>query len=98
MYNLQGKEIRGPVGNQNPILLVSNMKMGDMIFTGTMYVDLEEAQGQNACIGLIFGYQSNQKFYVVEWWRDMQIMPTADSLTYNLKGIIIKVSLLLHRE
>ncbi|XP_030849672.1 uncharacterized protein LOC105444601 [Strongylocentrotus purpuratus] len=78
---------------QDPALLVSKEKIGDVVFSGTMYVDSDEATGEDMCIGLVFGYQNTKKFYVVQWWKTFRQKEDDEEWISNLGGLVIKTVL-----
>ncbi|XP_071504668.1 uncharacterized protein [Diadema antillarum] len=86
-----GREVTGPF-NAEPSSLVSRDNLGDMVFTGTMYVDQSPESGQDNSIGIVFGYQSNGDFYLVQWWRDYRLLSWSpySRHIHSLKGVMIK--------
>ncbi|XP_071504671.1 uncharacterized protein [Diadema antillarum] len=90
-FKHEGREVTGPF-NAEPSSLVSRDNLGDVNFTGTMYVDQSPESGQDNSIGIVFGYQSNNDFYLVQWWRDYRLLSSApySRHIHSLKGVMIK--------
>ena len=63
-------------------------RYGPVDYSGTIYV--KDSQGSDY-LGVVFGYQSNRKFYVVMWRRENINYGKAD---YNagIKGLQLKVN------
>ncbi|XP_074635587.1 thrombospondin-3-like isoform X2 [Acropora palmata] len=68
----KGREIVQSV-NSNPGLLISYTKFGHVDYSGTFFIS-DTLDDDFA--GIVFGYQSNRKFYVCSWKKKTQ--------TYNL--------------
>eukprot|EP00795_Rhopilema_esculentum_P007442 gene7442-13206_t len=75
----QGREILQTI-NGNPGALLSKTFFGDLIFTGTLMIRSPPfgVTPDDDYVGIIFGFQSNRKFYVCSWKRGSQ--------SYNLKN------------
>lgn len=63
-------------------------RYGPVDFSGTIYV--KDSQGSDY-LGVVFGYQSNRKFYVVMWRRENINYGNADYNT-GIKGLQLKVN------
>ena len=68
---------------------LGQQRYDNLKFTGVLFVN--EAKKSNDCIGLVFGYHSNKKFYTVLWRNDNA---NYQNSTYEvgIRGIQIKVS------
>nr|XP_054757138.1 thrombospondin-4-like [Lytechinus pictus] len=84
-FDDEGREVHGKKDKNVPVLLVSNEKFEDVIYTGTMYVNGDEETGDNMCIGLVFGFHDIRQFYLVQWWKQFGFQTET-----NLPGIVIK--------
>ena len=58
-----------------------------MDYSGTLYV--KDSEGSDY-LGVVFGYQSNRKFYVVMWRRENINFGKADT-NAGIKGLQLKV-------
>ena len=69
-------------------LIKGATRYGPVDYSGTIYV--KDSQGSDY-LGVVFGYQSNRKFYVVMWRRENINYGNAD---YNagIKGLQLKVN------
>ncbi|CAH1786413.1 unnamed protein product [Owenia fusiformis] len=83
-----GKEIRQlEDAVEKPVMLISKASYETLDYSGTFYVRSDDKDNY---IGFVFGYQNNQKFYVVMW----QSNNTNKDLTAyrgGLRGLQIKV-------
>ena len=70
------------------ILVVGQQKYGEVDFSATMYVNTKEGEDY---IGVVFGYQSNTKFYVLTW-RNKSINLDSNTYKAGITGIQIKVT------
>ena len=68
---------------------LGQQKYGEVDFSGTMYVNTKSGEDY---FGVVFGYQSNTKFYVLTW-RHKNINLNNDTYKAGIKGIQIKVFL-----
>ena len=68
-------------------LVVGSRRYGPMDYSGTMYV--KDSEGSDY-LGVVFGYQSNQKFYVVMWRRE-NINFGEEDTNAGIKGLQLKV-------
>lgn len=70
---------------------VGTTRYGPVDYTGVLYV-----QGRDASdyVGVVFGYQSNRKFYVVMWRRENSNFEELNDRA-GIKGVQLKVRLLL---
>ncbi|XP_063956498.1 uncharacterized protein LOC129263243 [Lytechinus pictus] len=84
-FSDKGREVHGKKDKNVPVLLVSDEKFEDVIYTGTMYVNGDEETGDNMCIGLVFGFHDIRQFYLVQWWKQFGFQTET-----NLPGIVIK--------
>ena len=66
---------------------IGNTRYGPVDYTGTMYV---KASSGSDYIGVVFGYQTNRKFYVV-MWRKENINYAASDINAGIKGLQLKV-------
>lgn len=62
-------------------------RYGAVDYSGTIYV--KDSEGSDY-LGVVFGYQSNRKFYVVMWRRENINFGSADTNT-GIKGLQLKV-------
>ena len=68
-------------------LSVGSTRYGPVDYSGTIYVkDLEGSD----YLGVVFGYQSNRKFYVVMWRRE-NINFAKEDINAGIKGLQLKV-------
>lgn len=67
IYN-KGSEIL-QLKNSNPGVVVGKNSFGSADFEGTIYVDTDN---DDDYIGFVFGFQSDQKFYIVMWKKTNQ--------------------------
>ena len=58
-----------------------------MDYSGTIYV--KDSEGSDY-LGVVFGYQSNRKFYIVMWRRETINFGKSDTNT-GIKGLQLKV-------
>ncbi|XP_022097497.1 thrombospondin-1-like [Acanthaster planci] len=79
-----GKEIRDISNTIMPSMLVSQVSMASVDYSGTMFVNTNEG---NNYIGFVFGYQSNRKFYVVMWRHENMNNPRNKG---GIRGLQIK--------
>ena len=68
-------------------LVVGSTRYGPMDYSGTMYV--KDSEGSDY-LGVVFGYQSNRKFYVVMWRRE-NINFGKEDTNAGIKGLQLKV-------
>lgn len=67
--------------------VVGSTRYGPMDYSGTMYV--KDSEGSDY-LGVVFGYQSNRKFYVVMWRRE-NINFGKEDTNAGIKGLQLKV-------
>ena len=65
-------------------------RYGDLTYSGVLFVNEEKGAGDY--IGIVFGYQSNRKFYVI-LWRNENSNYLHNTYKAGIKGIQIKVRL-----
>ena len=69
--------------------LTGRTRYGPVDYSGTLYVKGKDGSDY---IGVVFGYQSNRKFYVAMWRREN--LNYADSnINAGIKGLQLKVTL-----
>lgn len=83
-----GKEII-QVANSDPGLAVGYPSFGGLDYFGTIFVDTD---ADNDFIGLVFGYQSSSKFYLVTWKKAGQVYwDYKPFIAHSKTGLSIKV-------
>ncbi|KAK3592562.1 hypothetical protein CHS0354_000890 [Potamilus streckersoni] len=70
-----------------PALLIGEQTYGAIKYSGTWFVKDKDA---NDFIGLVFGYVSNQRFYLVMWKRKTSNIGNSHFIT-GIRGLAIKV-------
>ncbi|XP_074618758.1 uncharacterized protein LOC141877629 isoform X2 [Acropora palmata] len=82
-----GVDVEHLSNTNRPGMLIGATRYGPVDYSGTIYV--KDSQGSDY-LGVVFGYQSNLKFYVVMWRRENINYGKAD---YNagIKGLQLKV-------
>eukprot|EP00794_Sanderia_malayensis_P004541 gene4541-5138_t len=92
----QGREILQTV-NGNPGALIGKSNFGHLIFTGTLSIRSPDngTRPDDDYVGIIFGFQSNRKFYVCSWKRSKQSYSITGSTlpyprAYGRQGISLK--------
>ena len=68
-----------------PSMLIGGDAIGPMDYTGTLYVNGDTGDDY---IGIVFGYHSNRKFYLVMWKHENENWNTDQA---GIKGLQIKV-------
>ena len=68
-------------------LSVGSTRYGPVDYSGTIYV--KDMEGSDY-LGVVFGYQSNRKFYVVMWRRE-NINFAKEDINAGIKGLQLKV-------
>lgn len=68
-------------------LALGSTRYGPVDYSGTIYV--KDSEGSDY-LGVVFGYQSNRKFYVVMWRRENINFGKADT-NAGIKGLQLKV-------
>ena len=68
-------------------LASGSRRYGPADYSGTIYV--KDSEGSDY-LGVVFGYQSNRKFYVVMWRRENINFGKADT-NAGIKGLQLKV-------
>ena len=71
-------------------LVTGSTRYGPVDYSGTIYV--KDSEGSDY-LGVVFGYQSNRKFYVVMWRRENINFANGDINT-GIKGLQLKVRIL----
>ncbi|XP_071850679.1 uncharacterized protein [Apostichopus japonicus] len=84
LINDNGKDIRHINDTEMPSMLIGLNGYGPVDYSGTWYVNGD--MGENF-MGIVFGYQSNRKFYLVLWKHDNGNNP---NYSPGLRGIQIK--------
>ncbi len=69
------------------LLFVGKTRYGPVDYTGTLYVKGSESSDY---VGVVFGYQSNRKFYVVMWRRENSNFQEQNDRA-GIKGVQLKV-------
>ena len=62
-------------------------KYGPVDYTGVLYI---QGRGATDYVGVVFGYQSNRKFYVVMWRRESSNFQELNDRA-AIKGLQLKV-------
>ncbi|XP_067687415.1 uncharacterized protein [Haliotis asinina] len=80
----QGREVRQEATTRRPIALIGPQALDHMDFYGTTFLEDDVCEG---FIGLIFGYQSARKFYLITWRQNFK------NFDYNggMKGLQIRL-------
>ena len=71
-----------------PHVPVGQVRYGPVDFSGVLYVKESESADY---VGLVFGYQSNRKFYVVMWRRENSNFEDQNDRA-GIKGVQLKVT------
>lgn len=74
--------------NKQCSFCVGSTRYGPVDYIGTMYVKESDTSHY---IGIVFGYQSNHKFYVIMWRRE-NINYANLNINAGIKGLQIKVT------
>jgi len=82
-----GVDVEHVSNTNHPGMLIGSTRYGAMDYSGTIYVKDKEGSDY---LGVVFGYQSNRKFYVVMWRRENVNFASADIST-GIKGLQLKV-------
>ena len=74
--------------------VLSNFNVGNQRYTGVNYSGVLHVNSDEGIdyIGIVFGYQSNKKFYVIMWRHENNNLYN-DTYKAGIKGIQIKVSM-----
>ena len=74
--------------------MLSNFNVGNQRYTGVNYSGVLHVNSDEGIdyIGIVFGYQSNKKFYVIMWRHENNNLYN-DTYKAGIKGIQIKVSM-----
>ncbi|XP_078366293.1 uncharacterized protein LOC144650486 [Oculina patagonica] len=73
--------------SQHPSMLIGKTRYGPVDYTGTLYVKGSESSDY---VGVVFGYQSNRKFYVVMWRRENSNFQE-QNYRAGIKGVQLKL-------
>lgn len=73
--------------SQHPSMLIGSVRYGPVDYSGVLFV--KGAEGSDY-VGVVFGYQSNRKFYVV-MWRKESINFRESNIQAGLKGLQLKL-------
>ena len=71
-----------------PLFAVGNQRYTGVNYSGVLHVNSDEGIDY---IGIVFGYQSHKKFYVIMWRHENNNL-YKDTYKAGIKGIQIKVS------
>jgi len=73
--------------SRHPSMLIGTPRYGPVDYTGVLYI-----QGRDASdyVGVVFGYQSNRKFYVVMWRRENSNFQELNDRA-GIKGVQLKL-------
>ena len=69
------------------LFTLGQQKYGEVDFSGTLFVNTNDGDDY---VGVVFGYQSNTKFYVLTW-RRTSINLNSNTYKAGITGIQIKV-------
>jgi len=83
----KGQDVEQKQKTRRPVMLIGQQKYGEVDFSGTIFVNTKDGEDY---IGLVFGYQSNTKFYVLTW-RHKNINLNNDTYKAGITGIQIKL-------
>ncbi|XP_022792613.1 uncharacterized protein LOC111331710 [Stylophora pistillata] len=73
--------------SKHPAMLIGQVRYGPVDFSGVLYVKESESADY---VGLVFGYQSNRKFYVVMWRRENSNFKDLNDRA-GIKGVQLKL-------
>ncbi|XP_074619049.1 uncharacterized protein LOC141877908 isoform X1 [Acropora palmata] len=73
--------------SKHPSMLIGSPRYGPVDYSGVLYVKGSEGSDY---VGVVFGYQSNRKFYVVMWRRENSNFQASNSQT-GIKGVQLKI-------
>eukprot|EP00794_Sanderia_malayensis_P016720 gene16720-18414_t len=82
-----GMDVEQLQTTKRPSLLIGQQKYGEVEFSGTLFVNSKAGQDY---VGVVFGYQSNTKFYVL-MWRHNNMNLGSNTYKAGMKGIQIKL-------
>ncbi|XP_068721591.1 uncharacterized protein [Montipora capricornis] len=82
-----GVDVEHLSDTSRPGMLIGSTRYGPNDYSGTIYV--KDSHGSDY-LGVVFGYQSNQKFYVVMWRRENINYGDGD-INAGIKGVQLKV-------
>lgn len=84
----KGRDIEQVQKTSRPSMLIGNQRYGEISYSGVMFVNEINVTGDY--IGLVFGYQSNKKFYLL-LWRHNNDNYLHNTYKAGIKGIQIKL-------
>nr|AXL14330.1 mega-thrombospondin [Nematostella vectensis] len=84
---VKGIDVEHVSNSSRPAMLIGETRYGPVDFSGTLYV---KGSSGTDYIGVVFGYQTNQKFYVV-MWRKENINFAAANINVGIKGVQLKL-------
>jgi len=73
--------------SKHPSMLIGSPRYGPVDYRGVLYVKGSEGSDY---VGVVFGYQSNRKFYVVMWRRENSNFQASNTQT-GIKGVQLKI-------
>ena len=73
------------------LIFAGSSRYGPVDYSGALYVKGSEGSDY---VGVVFGYQSNRKFYVVMWRKENSNFESSN-VNSGIKGVQLKVSVLL---
>ncbi|XP_078366394.1 uncharacterized protein LOC144650562 [Oculina patagonica] len=82
-----GVDVEHVTNTNHPGMLIGSTRYGPVDYSGTIYV--KDSEGSDY-LGVVFGYQSNRKFYVVMWRRENINFGKADT-NAGIKGLQLKL-------
>lgn len=82
-----GVDVEHLTNTNHPGMLICSTRYGPVDYSGTIYV--KDREGSDY-FGVVFGYQSNRKFYVVMWRRENINFGQAD-INAGIKGLQLKL-------
>lgn len=83
----KGRDVEQKQKTARPVMLIGQQKYGEVEFSGALYVNTKDGEDY---IGIVFGYQSNTKFYVLSW-RHKNLNLLNDTYKAAITGIQIKL-------
>lgn len=82
-----GVDVEHLTDTNHPGMLICSTRYGPVDYSGTVYV--KDREGSDY-LGVVFGYQSNRKFYVVMWRRENINFGQGD-IHAGIKGLQLKL-------
>ncbi|XP_065180857.1 cartilage oligomeric matrix protein-like isoform X1 [Sycon ciliatum] len=78
--------------NADPSVVVSQQRFSSIIFEGGIYVASDPVNQDDDFVGIVFSFQSTNRFYILHWKRGEQPTFTDDPFRgFNFPGIQLKL-------